>query len=143
MSLLEQDVPVYWTHISMGTNSSVSVDLNLPNEQLGDWYYKIVQVITKGTTNGVIHLHSDTLSSNRSYNNVTYAGNLINTYVYSTSYTVVSCDIDENSYGLPMPSLLNNGQKVDFYLTDSSFASTSLLSFDFSIAVFKKKLGQL
>jgi hypothetical protein len=139
MASLEHDDEYYVTHIQMGTNSSITVDLNVPSEPLYDYYFKILYFITKSAASGVVHLHSSTLSSDKSYNNITLKGDLIGSYLYTTTYTRSDMSVSSNDFSYPVPNWLNNNPKVTFYLTDINFASVSLTSVDFAVAIFKKK----
>jgi hypothetical protein len=139
--MLENDDNCYLTTVSMSNNSSVTVGLNIPSsEDLSNYYFKVTQALTKNSSDGSIHLHSKALASDRSYNNISYTGDVINSFAVGTSTQLFNFDVTDSSLCLPVPNYIGNNNNVDFYLTNSTYQSTSVTNFEFQVAVFEKKV---
>jgi hypothetical protein len=136
---MENDLQVYYTYVSMNSNSSITTDLNLPPGDLYDCYFKVTKCITKGYSDNVVHLHSLTLSSPKSYNNTNYSTNLISGYAIGTTTQMFIDPILETSYSLPLPTNLNNNNNIDFYLSDKSFNLSNIQNMEFEICVYRKE----
>lgn len=138
---MENDYNVYFNTIKFGTSNTVVTPVVMPDTiEVNNTFFKVTKFIAKSSVAGLLHLHSRTLASDKSYNNANGNNDLISTFTTNTGYTIYNEAITEKSLGLPVPSWLVNNPTVTLYLTDENYVlSSNLTNVEMELAIWKRR----
>lgn len=125
----------YFTWFKFGANSSITGQLNLPEEVNENTYFKITKIIGKATASQVISISSPELADISIYNASSKKNDTLGLYYCRGGYVLYIAEILENSVGYKLPQSVSNNPIITLYLTDESSNTFVPLNLEIEIAV--------